>query len=182
MRRDGSQQSESKTGSVVWVDPDFIETYGITVLSGRSFNPEIKSDMESVLINEAALTAFGLGDAENALKERILLGGDTTAVLGVLKNYHWNSLKTEHTPFLFKADTISWRNFSLHLSGKSMNETITKVEKLYKEAFPGNPFDYYFLDDFFNSQYKDDQQFARIFGMFAALAIIITCLGLFGLA
>jgi putative ABC transport system permease protein len=100
----------------------------------------------------------------------------------VLKNYHWNSLKTEHTPFLFKADTISRRSYSIHLDGNNISETIRKVEAAYKDAFPGNPFDYYFLDDFFDNQYKDDQQFARIFGLFAALAIIIACLGLWGLA
>lgn len=182
MRRDGTAQEEEKTGSVVWIDPDFIETYGITVLAGRAFNPEITSDMKAVLINEAALTAFGLGNAENALKERIILGSDTTAILGVLKNYHWNSLKTEHTPFLFKADTISRRNYSLHLSSTNINATIQKIEKQYKEAFPGNPFDYYFLDDFFNEQYKDDQQFAKIFSLFTVLAIVIACLGLWGLA
>ncbi len=182
MRRDGTDPEASKTGSVVWIDADFIETYGITVLSGRDFNPAITSDMQSVLVNEAALEAFGLGDPENALKERIILGGDTVAILGVLKNYHWNSLKTEHTPWLFKADTISRRAFSIHLSGTNMSEAITQVEKQYKEAFPGNPFDYYFLDDFFNKQYAADQQFGKIFGLFALLAILIACLGLWGLA
>jgi putative ABC transport system permease protein len=182
MRRDGTAETESKNGSVVWVDPDFVSTYGITILSGRSFNPEIKSDMESVLVNEAALTAFGLGDATKALEERIVLGRDTVAILGVLKNYHWNSLKTEHTPWLFKADTISRRNFSILLSGKNMTEIIKNVEEKYKAAFPGNPFDYYFLDDFFNGQYKDETQFAKIFSMFAMLAIVIACLGLWGLA
>lgn len=182
IRRDGTDPEQSKSGSIVWVDPDFIQTYGISVMSGRTFNPEIKSDMESVLINEAALTAFGLGDAENALKERLILGGDTTAILGVLRNYHWNSLKTDHTPFLFKADTISRRNYSIHLSGNNIPEMIKQVENKYKEAFAGNPFDYYFLDDFFNNQYKDDQQFGKIFSLFAILAIVIACLGLWGLA
>jgi putative ABC transport system permease protein len=182
MRKDGAQREEDKTGSVVWIDPDFISTYGITVLSGRAFNPEITSDMRGVLVNEAALSAFGLGTPENALNERIILGDDTTAIVGVLKNYHWTSLKTGHTPFLFKADTISRRICSLHLNGSNVSETIKKVEAAYKNAFPGNPFDYYFLDDFFNNQYKADQQFARIFGLFAALAIIIACLGLWGLA
>jgi len=182
IRRDGTQPEESKSGSIVWVDPDFVETYGISILSGRAFNPEIKSDMESVLINEAAILAFGLKDPENALKERLLLGGDTTAIVGVLKNYHWNSLKTEHTPFLFKADTISQRNYSIHLSGNNINEAIKQVEQKYHEAFPGNPFDYDFLDDFFDKQYGGEQQFARIFGLFAMLAIVIACLGLWGLA
>jgi putative ABC transport system permease protein len=182
MRKDGAQREESKNGSVVWVDPDFVETYGITILAGRAFNPEIKSDMKSILINEAALTAFGLGTAENALRERIILGGDTVAILGVLKNYHWNSLKTDHSPWLFKADTISSRAYSIHISNNNMSETIKQVETQYKEAFPGNPFDYYFLDDFFNTQYKADQQFGKIFSLFALLAIVIACLGLWGLA
>lgn len=182
IRKDGAAVEDQKDGRIVWIDPDFIETYGITVLSGRTFNPSIKSDMESVLVNEAALAAFGLGDAENALKERVILGDDTVAVLGVLKNYHWASLKTDHTPWLFKADTISTRSFSIHLNGKNITETIRKVEKEYKEAFPGNPFDYYFLDDFFNNQYRDEQQFAKLFSLFAILAIVIACLGLWGLA
>ena len=182
MRRDGAQREEAKTGSVVWIDPDFVPTYDITLLAGRNFNIEIKSDMESVLINEAAIQAFGLKDPENALKERLILGDDTTNIIGVLKNYHWNSLKTEHTPFLFKADTISRRNYSVLLSGADINETIQKVEATYKEVFPENPFDYFFLDDFFNNQYNGEQQFAKIFGLFAALAIVIACLGLWGLA
>jgi putative ABC transport system permease protein len=182
MRKDGAQLEDDKDGRVVWIDPDFVKTYGITILSGRAFNPEIVSDMQSVLVNEAALKTFGLGDPENALKERIILGGDTVAILGVLKNYHWTSLKTEHMPWLFKADTISGRDFSILLSGNHINETIKKVEKKYKEAFPGNPFDYFFLDDFFNGQYKDEQQFGKIFSLFAGLAIVIACLGLWGLA
>ena len=182
MRKDGDEVQDNKDGSIVWVDPDFIETYGITVLAGRNFNPAIRSDMEAVLVNEAALKAFGLGDPENALKERMIFGGDTSAILGVLKDYHWNSLKTEHKPWLFKADTISFRNFSLLLSGSDMPSTIRKVEAAYRDKFPGNPFDYFFLDDFFNSQYKAERQFASIFSLFAILAIVIACLGLWGLA
>lgn len=183
IRKDGAPREAEQTGSIVWIDPDFVPTYGITVLSGRNFNPAIRSDMESVLINEASLKAFGLSDPEQALSERLILGGgDTVAILGVLKNYHWNSLKTEHTPWLFRADTISSHDFSILLSGGSMNETISKVEAVYKEAFAGNPFDYHFLDDFFNSQYKAERQFAQIFSLFAVLAIVIACLGLWGLA
>ena len=182
MRREGTQPEDGKDGKIVWIDPDFIDTYGITVLSGRNFNPAIASDMGAVLVNEASLLAFGLGDPDNALKEHMLFGGDTAAILGVLKNYNWASLKTEHSPWLFKADSISNRYYSLHLSGANVTEVIKKVEEKYKETFPGNPFNYFFLDDFFNSQYKAEQQFASIFSLFAALAIVIACLGLWGLA
>ena len=182
MRKVGAQPEENKNGSVVWVDPDFVETYSMTLLAGKNFNIAIKSDMEAVLINEAALTAFNLGTAEEALEERIVLGNDSVAILGVLKNYHWASLKAEHGPWLLKADTISRRNYSLHLSSTDMPATIEKIEAKYKEIFPGNPFDYYFLDDFFNSQYKGEQQFGKIFSLFSILAIVIACLGLWGLA
>lgn len=182
MRKVGTQPEENKNGSVVWVDPDFVETYGMNIIAGRNFNLAIKSDMESVLINEAALTAFNLGTAEQALEERIVLGDDSVAILGVLKNYNWASLKSEHIPWLLKADTISRRNYSLHLSSTNMTETIEKVEAKFKEIFPGNPFDYYFLDDFFNNQYKSEQQFGKIFSVFSMLAIVIACLGLWGLA
>jgi putative ABC transport system permease protein len=182
LRKSGAQEEENKNGSIVWVDPDFVDTYGITIVSGRNFNPSIKSDMESVLVNEAALKAFDLGTPEQALNESLILGGDTVAILGVLKNYHWSSLKTEHTPWMLKADTIAGRNFSLQLEGKNIPSTIAQIESLFKESFPGNPFDYYFLDDFFDKQYKDEQQFASIFSLFAVLAIVIACLGLWGLA
>lgn len=182
MRKVGTQPEEDKNGSIVWVDPDFVETYDMTVLSGRNFNLNIKSDMEAVLINEAALTSFNLGTAEQALEERILLGNDSVAIVGVLKNYNWASLKTEHSPWLFKADTISRRYYSVHVNSANMSEVITRVEQAFKEAFPGNPFNYFFLDDFFNAQYKDDVQFGKIFSLFSILAIVIACLGLWGLA
>jgi putative ABC transport system permease protein len=182
LRRDGAAQEENKGGSIVWVDPDFIDTYGLTVLSGRKFNPEIKSDIEALMVNEAALTSYGLGDAENALNERLLLGSDTLAIIGVLKNYNWNSLKDAHSPWMLKTDTIFGRFYSLHLTGTNMNTIVKEVEKVYRESFPGNPFNYYFMDDFFDRQYKGERQFAEIFSLFAILAIIIACLGLWGLA
>jgi putative ABC transport system permease protein len=183
MRKEGDPVEFEKGGNVARVDTDFIDTYEMEFAAGKKWNPDIASDMESMLVNEAALTAFGLGTAEEALEKRMLLGGDTVAILGVLKDYNWNSLKTGYTPILLAPTKISGRNFSIRLNASSnLQESISKVETLFKEAFPGNPFDYYFLDDFFNRQYKDDQQFASIFSMFAILAIIIACLGLWGLA
>ncbi len=182
IRKVGQLSEDNKNGSVVWVDPDFVDTYDMKLIAGRNFNVAIKSDMESVLINEAALAAFDLGTPEQALEERIVLGNDSIAILGVLKNYNWASLKTEHTPWLLKADTISRRNYSIHVNSSNMTEVIAKVEETFKEAFPGNPFDYFFLDDFFNNQYKSEQQFGKIFSLFPILAIVIACLGLWGLA
>jgi putative ABC transport system permease protein len=183
MRRSGTQPEENRGGNVTWVDPDFISTYGIELLSGRTWNPEIESDFEAALINEATATIFGLGDAENALQEKMIVGGDTVNILGVLKNYHWTSLKNEHGPILLFPTKITSSCYSLHLSkGADYQSIIGSAEEVYKNSFPGNPFDYYFLDDFFDLQYKSDQQFGKIFTVFSLLAISIACLGLFGLA
>ena len=182
MRKEGDPVELNKSGNVTWVDPDFISVYGMHLLSGKVWNPDVASDMESMLVNEAALKAFGLGTPQEALEKRIVLGNDTVAILGVLKDFHWNSLKMAHEPILLATGRIMRRNFSIHVESQNMNATIEAVEALYKESFPGNPFDYYFLDTFFDKQYKDDQQFAKIFGLFAMLAILIACLGLWGLA
>jgi putative ABC transport system permease protein len=172
---------DNKSGSVVWIDPDFIDTYNVEILAGKKFDITLKSSMKGVLVNETALKVYGLGTPEQAMNERLILG-DTTEIIGVVRNFHWNSLKTDHTPFMFKADTISGRAFSIHISTSNMQKTLEAIEHKYKEVFPGNPFNYYFLDDFFDKQYKDDQQFGNIFSVFAGLAIVIACLGLWGLA
>jgi len=137
--------------------------------------------MESVIINEASLVAYGLGSAENALNERLILGDDTIAILGVLKNYNWSSLKSEHVPFLLRADTTSVTAMSIHLSGHVLMPAIEAVGKTFKSILPEEPYQYYFLDDFFNEQYKSEQQFGKIFGLFATLALVIACLGLWDL-
>jgi putative ABC transport system permease protein len=180
-RKVGAPVEDNKSGSVVWIDPDFIDTYNVEILAGKKFDITLKSSMNGVIVNEAALKVYGLGTPEQAMNEQLILG-DTTEIIGVVKNFHWNSLKTDHTPFMFKADTISGRAFSIHISTNNMTKTLEAIESKYKDVFPGNPFNYYFLDDFFDKQYKDDQQFGKIFSLFAGLAIVIACLGLWGLA
>lgn len=182
VRRSGASLSEFKLGSVVWIDPDFIPLYDIPFLAGRNFNTSIRSDMEAVIINEVSLKTFGLGSAEEALQQKLVLDSDTAEIIGVLKDYHWRSLKLDVTPFIFKADTIVPAAITFHLEGNSIPATIEAVEKVYQELIPGEPFVYDFLDDSFNTQYKSDQQFGDIFGLFAGLAVAISCLGLSGLA
>jgi putative ABC transport system permease protein len=183
--RKGASQEEIIPGenmNVLFVDPDFIETYGIPLQSGRVWNPESTSDLSMVLINEAALGPFGLGDAQKALQEKLVFLGDSTMRIGgVVKNFHWKSLKTEYQPIVLWPQKISYSRYSILING-DIHETLRRVEELYKAAFPGHLFEYYFLDDYFNKQYKTDLQFGMIFSLFAVLAILIACLGLWGLA
>lgn len=182
VRRSGAPATEFKLGSVVWIDPDFIPTYKIPFVAGGNFDPQVRSTMKSAIINEASLAAYGLGTAEQALNEQLVLDKDTVAIAGVLKNYNWNSLKAEVTPFIFLADTIVPATLSLHLKQGAISTAVTDIGKLYKELMPADPFEYHFLDDTFNAQYKSDVRFGSIFGLFAILAVTISCLGLWGLA
>lgn len=182
IRKSGAQAADNKLGRVVYVDPDFIPTYDIKIVAGKNFNPLMKSDMRSVIINEAAVKTFSLGTNEEALEQQLLFDGDTLNVLGVAKNFNWNSLKDDFSAFVFYPLEAAPGQISVSLHGGSIQGSIEALEDLYREMMPGEPFEYKFLDDTFNQQYKADRQFGSIFGMFAGLAIAICCLGLWGLA
>jgi putative ABC transport system permease protein len=181
IRKLGEPETSNTLGSVVYVDFDFIPTYDIELIAGHNYNPDAVSDKRSVIINEAALKAFKLGTPEEALTQRLILE-DTLDIVGVAKDFNWNSLKSDFTPFVFVPETIMPVKVSVHLKSGSIPATIDALDKLYRNLMPNDPFEYNFLDDSFNRQYKSDQQFGNIFGMFAGLAIAICCLGLWGLA
>jgi len=181
IRKLGEPESSNTGVSIVYVDPDFVPTYGIEFIAGHNFNKNSASDMKSVIINEAALKALKLGTADEALDQKLLIN-DTLNIIGVARNFNWNSLKSEVTPFVFKTEEAFPYFVSIRLEGGAIPTTLGAIEKQYSSLMPDSPFSYKFLDDSFNQQYKSDQQFGSIFGMFAGLAIAICCLGLWGLA
>ena len=181
MRKQGVEPDNTKSGNVIWVDPDFIHTYNIQMLSGSRWNFHGGSETRLVIINETALSTFEIKDPEEALGERIIFENDTFAIQGVMKDFHWSSLKTGNVPIILLPHEIVNHTFSIRLLTKDYREAITRVESLFSAAFPGNPIEYFFLDEFFNSKYRDDQNFGKIFASFGTLAIIIACLGLLGL-
>jgi putative ABC transport system permease protein len=99
-----------------------------------------------------------------------------------VKNYHQLSLRQDFSPIAYYYPTFDSRKyFSLRLGTHNMSETIPRVQNLFLETFPANAFEYFFLDDHFNRQYQSDLQFGKLFGSFTVMAIVIACLGLFGL-
>ncbi len=182
VRRTEAAADASRLGSAVWVDTDFIPTYKINLVAGRNFDPRIASDMRSVIVNEAAVKMFDLGTNDHAVGQRILLDRDTMTVLGVTSTYNWSSLKSDYTPFLLLPDTIQTIHASIHIRSGSIPDIIERVGKIFKEIMPDEPFEYSFLDETFNVQYKSEQVFGKLFVLFAGLAVAISCLGLLGLA
>jgi putative ABC transport system permease protein len=181
IRKLGQPVSENRIGNLYWIDPYFIDLYGISLLSGKTWNQESKLDLESVVINEEAVKVFGLGDNESALRETMILPFDTVRIIGVLKNFHWNSMKKPYTPMIFRVEKISGASLSMQLKG-NVHQSLQVIEKKYKSAFPDNEFSYYFLDDFYSAQYHEEEVFGKLFTSFSILAVMIGCLGLWGLA
>jgi putative ABC transport system permease protein len=180
--KNGTTPNEGKAVSVIFVDYDFFSTYRIKMAAGRSFAREYGTDQNAVVLNEAAAKSLGFSSPGKALDDFITIFGlGKLKVIGVIKNYHQQSLKKNHDALAFVYGPLYKNYYSLKLNTPHIDETLTKIKDKWDQIFPGYPFEYHFLDDYFNSQYQADRQFGRVLGIFVVLGIIITCLGLLGL-
>ena len=173
--------ADFKLCSMLAVDEDFIPTYNITLLAGRNFSKDLVLDNESVIVNKSALKAFGFASAEQAINQEI---GNVIPkkIVGVVNDFHQQSLKTANRPIIFQH--IPWNSSFLTIALRSDHpgQSVAMLQKDYQEAFPGNAFEFFFLDDHFQQQYESDERVADLFSCFALVAISIACLGLLGLA
>lgn len=191
IRRVSEDDSKSNQYRVIGIDYDFVDAYKLKVLTGRSFSKEYGTDAQSVLFNEEALKLMNFESPDSALGVDIFFWGDNYKIVGVLKNFHQESLKEKYDAVIFRftPGTRDYFSVKLNYEGKDnkdtyklMQNTIETIKSHWEEFFPGNPFDYFFLSDHYDKQYRAEKQFRTIFGLFAVLAIVIACLGLFGLS
>lgn len=175
------------------IDPDFLDTYKMELLAGRNFKVSDSSNLfipgrsHNVLINEKTAGFLGFKSPEEAVNKNIVFafgpGAASARVLGVVKNYHQRSFKEDYDPILYFFP--SWTGFkyiSVNLHTDHLADHLTALESAYRQAFPGNPFEYFFQDDFFERQYQADQRLGDVFGVFTFLAILVAILGLLGLS
>ncbi len=168
-----------------WVDSDYIDTYGMTLASGRFFDESHTTDREACLVNESTISDFGLDQPDQT---RIIRPGDDgnpqpMPIIGVVKNFNHESLRNPIQPyiFLYKGDRQTWGYLTVKLAAQNYSETISNIEKLWKEFTANNPLQYYFVDDDFENMYKQEKQNAQMAVIFSILALFIAALGLFGL-
>jgi putative ABC transport system permease protein len=174
------------------IDSDFFRTYGIDLIAGRNFRRDDslrgpQADVNPVIVNEQALEALGYKVAEEAVTQRIRFGLGPNLwvgeIIGVAENHNQQSLRGGYDPIIFFPNPgLSGQYFTINLNMRDPGKIISFIQDEYKKAFQGNPFEYFFLDDYFNRQYAADQQFGKIFALFSGLALIVAGLGLFGLA
>lgn len=182
IRRLSQQSTDAKQYRIVMMDHDFVNSYSLEIITGRSFSADVPNEGGSVMLNESAVRLMGFKTADEAINDQIYFWGDTFRIVGVLKNYHQESLKKAVEPLIFRYYKSPGGFYSVKMGVANASESIGKFQALWSEFYPGSPFDFFFLDDYYNEQYKADQQFGKAFGVFSGLAIFIACLGLFGLS
>ena len=183
---EGNKKSAEINLNSFMVDDAFIPTMNIKVIKGRNFSKEF-NDSASVILNEEAIQQIGWKDPVGKWLEYPGNNNTRFLVIGVVKNFNTQSLQNPIGPFaLFhpSSKTYGWgeSNTVVRIKGGNISGTIQQFEKQWKSFTNTEPFDYSFLDEAFDAQYRSEQRLGSIFSIFAALSIFIACLGLFGLS
>jgi putative ABC transport system permease protein len=167
----------------VQVDEDFLPMYGLKLLAGRAFSLDHPTDRGAVILNDTARRQLGYDTPAGAVGTKFIYRTEIPfQVLGVLEDYHQESLKEVYEPLVFLFNPALNGLASLRIQTPDTRGLVAKVQALWDKFYPGNPFEYFFLDDHYERQYGSDVRFLRTFGLFSLLAIFVAGLGLFGLS
>lgn len=186
VRLEGEPEGSYNFQSSYVVDGDFISLMEIEMVHGRALDANLPSDLEgSVLINEAAMQAFGWTD--DPLSHRLDRLGEglemvPSQVVGVVRDFNFRSLKNEIKPLIVHLTESRYQNVLVKVDPARIPETLESLQATWATFAPEHPFEYSFLDERFASFYRAEQRLGQIFQYFSFLAILIACLGLFGLA
>jgi len=183
-RGDGPARDLAVTQLIV--DPDYLKLYGIKIVEGRNFSSEKTANGKEYIVNEGLAKELLKDHPKTPFSSLIgqRFGFDSAGtIVGVVKDFNFNSLhyKIENL-FLHSQTQWGFNTVSVKLKGNKEAEAVSSIEATWKSMFPGHPFEYQFLDDHFKEVYRTDAQIMQMVGVLAFLAILISCLGLFGLA
>ena len=166
-------------------DFNFIPTFGMEIIAGRNFSPLFPNDPDSaIVVTESAAAKLGFENPEEIVGEIVELPvfKEKYEVVGVIGDYKQESFKTEMEPMVITCTSWGSNFYAVKMQSDQYQNVISHIETIWTQSFPGNPLEYFFLDDYFNRQYQNEQRFARLFGTFALLAVIVGCIGLIGLS
>ncbi|MCP4757041.1 MAG: FtsX-like permease family protein [Proteobacteria bacterium] len=184
---EGDGSADSCHLYVYGADTDLVETFNLEMATGRYFSRERdpSADLHSVVINETALREFSWSDP---IGKRLFFFDPVRdqrqyfTIVGLVKDFHFDSLYQKIKPMaIFLSQNREFRYVNVKIDPDRASHTLAFLEKEWRRFAPGRPFEYFFLDDHFNGQYQSEQETGQLFVVFSVLAIVIACLGLFGL-
>ncbi|MCL3779613.1 ABC transporter permease [Prolixibacteraceae bacterium JC049] len=179
---------QNKLYEMLTVTPNYLTTFDIEMITGRFFARDNKADVNRLVVNEAAVKQLGITSNEKAIGKKVFLEGQSVPVeiIGVVKDYHQRGLNNAYTPIMMilhaKMGWIPLKYFAMRIAGDNVHATVEKIKERWAHYFPNSSFDHFFVDQFYNQQYSQDRRFGYVFGLFALLATLIACLGLWALA
>ncbi len=171
----------------VATDYNFIPTYGITMVAGRNFSRDYGTDTSNFIINEAAVKAVGWKSNQQAVGKNFKYGSVTGHIIGVMNDFHFESLHQAIMPLIFIMPASipgqsPYNGISIKISGNNIPSALATIKNTWQKFLPQLPYQYTFLDEKFSKLYDAEQKQETIFTVFACIAILIACLGLFGLS
>jgi len=185
---EGKTMDDAKDVHTNWVDETFLQTLKISPLAGRMFSKEFPADTNfRMIVNEKAIKELGFGTAQNAIGKRVTLNwrGETYnwTIIGVVKDFHFQDLHVAIEPYAFQLNTPPLYNYLIvHAKAADISSALRTIQAAWHKLNPNEPFEYSFLDEDFQKNYEAENRLSSIVGYFTVIAILISCLGLFGLA
>ena len=177
------------TMSVMNVDYSFFDTYKIHTLAGRKFittDHKVKwEDINAVILNVSGAKLLGIENPEAAVGKEVVWGNNGTrkwTVVGVVNDYHQESLRKPKEPMIFRPTYSTYHEFSILTDRQDSQQLLADVKSVYDKIFPDNAFQYRFLEEKYKGQYNDDKRFGTVISIFMILGIVISCLGLVALS
>ncbi|MGZ5135296.1 MAG: ABC transporter permease, partial [Flavitalea sp.] len=185
VRRTDATSGERYTVRHLGVDYDFMKVYGVKVVAGRNFtggdhNPDFNK-LNNAIINQSAAKLLGFKSPEDAIGKSILRNTRKWDIIGVVGDYHQKSLRYPLEPIFFMPAYSTNSSISVKINTADVSNTLATIKQKYATFFPGNIFDYSFLNENFNRQYENEELFGKVFAIFSGFAVFVACLGLFGL-
>jgi putative ABC transport system permease protein len=163
------------------IDDRFFGTYELKLLAGDDFARSVQEDAGKVILNESALAYYGFSDPQSTVGKILRGGKQEVTIKAVINDFNQKSLREMPRPLAF-FNQMSVAFFSIKTDMSDVNRLVTSLERIWNEHYPGNPFNYFFLKDFYDEQYGADKRFSSLFLVSSLLAVIIACLGLSGLS
>lgn len=185
IRKPGDLPNTRKNYSYAYIDSDFIPAFELKLRAGRNFSDNTAAESDAVILNETAVKQLGFADARTAAESSIWIGEKQFRVVGVVNDYHQESLRKDIRPVVYYCG-YKWLYdvgyYAIKVNSKDIRATVQAIRHIWNEIYPLDTFEYRFLDDAFDQQYKQDRQFGALFVLFTLVAVFVACLGLQGFA
>jgi putative ABC transport system permease protein len=176
----GASTEQSYNFYINFIDADYLSTMKIDLIAGENFSQE-NSSQDRVIVSEESVRLWGISNVQAAIGQKINLWGSQRSIVGVVRNFHQSSPKSPYLPMIFFHREGNNKLASIRMANGDIQKNVEVIRDTYRSVFPGSPFEYFFVDQEFDKQYRSEEQFQQVFGTLTLFAISISCLGLFGL-